>query len=71
MPIYQLRKVLDSDRHPKREDLKDNEGNVPGRAVGKGILAKAEDSAEQKGEEQELVTVERMWAAGTHLGATE
>lgn len=26
--------------------LKDNEGNVPGRAVGKGILAKAEDSPE-------------------------
>lgn len=26
--------------------LKDNEGNVPGRAVGKGILAEAEGSPE-------------------------
>lgn len=41
-PIYQLRKVVVPDRHPRT--LKDNEGNVPGRAVGKDILAKAEGS---------------------------
>lgn len=51
-----------SDRHPKRKDyLKDNKEIVPGRAVGEGILEKAE-----KGEEQELVTVKRMWA-DSHL----
>lgn len=62
-PIHQPRRVVSSGRHPGRKGyLKDNKETVPGRAVGRGTWRRPRRALIRwKGEEQELVTVKRMW----------
>lgn len=63
IPSCRPRRVIGSDRNPERKDyLKDNEETMPGRAVGKGTRRRPRRALiRRKGEEQDLVTVKRMW----------